>query len=276
MNRYHYIDEQGNISDPLPLAALHKIGLPPSTHVLLEGAKNWTSLGQVSDQGAVILPAPPVRDSTVPTAGTIPMAAGTPAVQPAPNLTTGEKLLLDRVKARSATRDRMVQNQTARNLVCAIMVGWGLLTLIVTLAGGEAAVRESLVAQHAGEAGREFGAPASSDLAKQLAGEAMDITGLTKHEHVGRIGSAVFWVVLGVILWWGWKFAWEAWPFMRAKAWTGAFFFLAGLGTAVTNNGPGIIESGVLFMGLGFWLFHSGVTKTKAIIGHLTAVTNPT
>jgi hypothetical protein len=39
MNLYHYIDDQGNIRDALPLAALHKIGLPPATKVLLEGTK---------------------------------------------------------------------------------------------------------------------------------------------------------------------------------------------------------------------------------------------
>ncbi len=48
MNRYHYIDDQGNISDALPLAALHKIGLPPATKVLLEGGNQWTTLERVA------------------------------------------------------------------------------------------------------------------------------------------------------------------------------------------------------------------------------------
>ncbi|MSU61260.1 MAG: hypothetical protein EXS31_02505 [Pedosphaera sp.] len=59
MNRYHYIDEEGNISDPLPLAALQQIRLHPSTKVMLEGTNTWTTLGQVSQKGPVVFPAPP-------------------------------------------------------------------------------------------------------------------------------------------------------------------------------------------------------------------------
>jgi len=69
MNRYHYIDDQGNISDALPLAALHKIGLPPATKVLLEGGKQWTTLEQVSQGGPVVLPVtPPVAPTPPPSA----------------------------------------------------------------------------------------------------------------------------------------------------------------------------------------------------------------
>jgi len=77
MNKYHYIDDQGNISDALPLAALQKIGLPPTTKVLLEGSKQWTTLGQASQGGAILFPAPPVAD--VPPSSPPPISAPQPA-----------------------------------------------------------------------------------------------------------------------------------------------------------------------------------------------------
>ncbi len=59
MNKYHYIDDQGNISDALPLAALQKIGLPPATKVLIEGGKQWITLAEAMAGGSVISPPPP-------------------------------------------------------------------------------------------------------------------------------------------------------------------------------------------------------------------------
>jgi TM2 domain-containing membrane protein YozV len=67
MNQYHYIDDLGNISDALPLEALHKINLPPATKVLLEGSNKWITLGDVSQGGPVVFPVPPLARPSPPT-----------------------------------------------------------------------------------------------------------------------------------------------------------------------------------------------------------------
>ncbi len=90
MTRYHYIDDQGNISDALPLAALHKIGLPPATKVLVEGGKQWTTLEQVSQGGSIVLPPPPLptasQSQQPPQPGLV-----APPKQPDQKAGTGEK-----------------------------------------------------------------------------------------------------------------------------------------------------------------------------------------
>lgn len=278
MNRYHYIDEQGEISDPLPLAALQKIGLSPSTHVLLEGAKKWVTLGEVSKSGSTPPPVP-MQSAAAPIADTLQgNAVVTPAKPSSPQLTTDEKLFVDRYLQRCGTRDRMLADKKLRIVVSSVVGGLGMLTLIGTLAGGEAAVRESLAAQNAGEAGRAMGLPASSDLAKELAGQAMDVTGLTKHEYQSQLGVGFAFMVAGALTWLGWKYLWQSWPFLRARSWAGGVLFLIGLLTGVMELGRGEAGSfagASIFMGVGVWLFTSGVTKTKAIIGHLTAVAKP-
>ena len=60
MKKYHYIDDQGNVSDALPLAALQKIGLPPTTKVLIEGGKQWINLAEAMAGGPAVAPAPPL------------------------------------------------------------------------------------------------------------------------------------------------------------------------------------------------------------------------
>ncbi|MSU61258.1 MAG: hypothetical protein EXS31_02495 [Pedosphaera sp.] len=267
MDRYCYIDDQGNISDALPIEALRKITLPPQTKVLPEGGRKWITFTEALEgQSAIVIPAAPVD----------PQAASQSSVsRPAsPNLTTDDKLLLDRYTKRCATRDRIAPNQKFRNMVCGIISAIGLLILIGSLAGGEDAVRKSLGEQNSGEAGRAMGMLPGSDEAKRLAEQAADITGLTKHEYQSNLGMAAGLIVFGGLLWWRWKSLWEAWPFMRAKAWTGAVFFLLGLMTTVTEAGRGdngSIGGAVIFIGIGVWLFTSGIAKTKSIIGHLTA-----
>ncbi len=185
--------------------------------------------------------------------------------------TTAEKLLLDRVAKRSATRDQMVVNQKVRTIVCAIIAGLGLLSLLGTLAGGEEGVRNSLAndlkwskdARDAGFAGDE-----------RLAGVVADASGLTEHNYVSNIGSGLAIALLGGLLWWRWKPLWQGWPFMRAKAWFGAVFFFVGFLTLITElcrGDQGGITGGVIFAGIGVWLFRSGIAKTKAIVGHLSA-----
>ncbi len=90
MRRYHYIDDQGNISDALPLAALHKIGLPPATKVLLEGGKQWTTLAQVSQGGSIVLPPPPLPTTCQSQQPPQPNLV-TPSKQPDQKTGTGEK-----------------------------------------------------------------------------------------------------------------------------------------------------------------------------------------
>lgn len=89
MNRYHYIDDQGNISDVLPLEALRKIDLPPTTKVLPEGGKQWISLAEVSQGGPVVFPAPPLPPPTAatppPPANQSPVAAPPPPTPSSPS-----------------------------------------------------------------------------------------------------------------------------------------------------------------------------------------------
>jgi hypothetical protein len=184
--------------------------------------------------------------------------------------TTDEKLLLDRVSKRSVTRDRMVANNKVRIIVSAIIVGLGLLSLIGTLAGGKEGVRDSLAgdlkwskeARDAGLAGDD-----------RVAGMVADATGLTEHNYISSIGSAVGLMLFGGLIWLRWKPLWEGWPFMRAKAWTGAVFFFIGFMTLITETcrgDQGGITGGIIFGGIGVWLFRSGIAKTRAIITHLS------
>ncbi|NBQ70110.1 MAG: hypothetical protein EBU46_15280, partial [Nitrosomonadaceae bacterium] len=59
MKKYHYLDDRGDISDALPLAALQKIGLPPTTKVLIEGGQQWITLAEAMAGGSVVVPLPP-------------------------------------------------------------------------------------------------------------------------------------------------------------------------------------------------------------------------
>ena len=86
---YHYIDDQGNVSDALPLAALQKIGLPPATKVLLEGSKQWTTLGQVSQGGAIVFPVTPPQVAPISPPPTSPPPFATPPTPAAPSCATG-------------------------------------------------------------------------------------------------------------------------------------------------------------------------------------------
>jgi|GEM_PF-4904719 len=185
--------------------------------------------------------------------------------------TTEDKLLLDRITKRSATRDRMVANKKVRVIVSAIIVGLGLLSLIGTLAGGKEGVRNSLSenlkwskeARDAGLAGSDY-----------AAGMVADVTGLTEHEYISSIGTAVGFMLFGGLIFLRWKPLWEGWPFMRAKSWFGVVFFFIGFMTLVTEicrGDQGGITGGIIFSGIGIWLFRSGISKTKAIVGHLTA-----
>jgi hypothetical protein len=74
MKKYHYIDDQGNVIDPLPLAALQKIGLPPATKVLIEGGKQWITLAEATAGDSTVTPPPPAPappSLTPPTSTTI-------------------------------------------------------------------------------------------------------------------------------------------------------------------------------------------------------------
>lgn len=90
--------------------------------------------------------------------------------------TTEEKLLLDRVTKRCATRDRMIATAKVRFIVSGIIIGLGLLSLLGTLSGGKEGVRNSLFenlkwskeARDAGFAGSDY-----------AAGMVADVTGLT-------------------------------------------------------------------------------------------------
>jgi len=75
MKKYHYIDDQGTISDALPLTALQKIGLPPATKVLIEGGKQWITLADAVAGGSVVVHPPPP-----------PVAAPAVAAKPPPSL----------------------------------------------------------------------------------------------------------------------------------------------------------------------------------------------
>jgi hypothetical protein len=59
MKKYHYIDDQGNVIDPLPVAALQKIGLPPATKVLIEGGKQWITLAEATTGDPAVAPPSP-------------------------------------------------------------------------------------------------------------------------------------------------------------------------------------------------------------------------
>jgi len=74
VKKYHYIDEQGKIHDPLPLAALKAINLPATAKVLPEGGKEWVTLGEL--------------DTEKPT---VPPVAPTPNVPSSPQLSPSEK-----------------------------------------------------------------------------------------------------------------------------------------------------------------------------------------
>jgi hypothetical protein len=185
--------------------------------------------------------------------------------------TTEEKLLLDRVTKRLATRDRMIANAKVRFIVSGIIVGLGLFSLIGTLSGGKEGVRNSLSnnlkssseARDAGLAGDSY-----------AAGLVADVTGLTDYEYISSIGSEVGFMLFGGLILLRWKPLWEGWPFMRAKAWFGAVFFFIGFMTLVTEmcrGDQGGITGGIIFGGIGVWLFRSGISKTKAIFGHLQA-----
>ncbi len=108
---------------------------------------------------------------------------------------------------------------------------------------------------------------------EHVAGMVADVTGLTEHEYQSRVGTSVGMMLFGVFLWFCWKRLWEVWPFVRAKSWVGAVFFLLGFLTCVTELGrgqSGSIAGAVIFCGIGVWLFTSGVSKTKFIVGHLS------
>jgi len=165
----------------------------------------------------------------------------------------------------------MVANNKLRVIVSAIIVGLGLLSLIGTLAGGKEGVRNSLSdnlkwsseARDAGLAGDD-----------RVAGMVADVTGLTDHEYISSIGSAVGFMLFGGMIWLRWKPLWEGWPFMRAKSWTGAVFFFIGFMTLITEicrGDQGGITGGIIFGGIGVWLFRSGIAKTRAIVTHLSA-----
>ena len=185
--------------------------------------------------------------------------------------TTEDKLLLDRVTKRSATRDRMVANNKVRVIVSAIIIGLGLLSLIGTLAGGKEGVRKNLADNLKwSSSARDAGFAGNDSVAESVA----DITGLTDHEYISSIGSAVGFMLFGGMIWLRWKPLWEGWPFMRAKSWFGAVFFFIGFMTLITEicrGDQGGITGGIIFGGIGVWLFRSGISKTKAIVGHLTA-----
>lgn len=286
MNQFQYIDSQGNFIGPVSLEGLRQLRLEgklgDQTQVLNEATKRFTTLGQLlSNGGGVLFPVPPPPPERIISQTPITAIAPSPAAPPqnpsrtAAQPTTDEKLLLDRVAKRSATRDRMVANQKVRTIVCAIIVGLGLLSLIGTLAGGKEGVRNSLSdnlkwskeARDAGLAGSDY-----------AAGMVADVTGLTDHEYISSIGSAVGFMLFGGMIWLRWKPLWEGWPFMRAKSWTGAVFFFIGFMTLITEicrGDQGGITGGIIFGGIGVWLFQSGISKTKAIIAHLSAPALP-
>lgn len=59
MDRYLYSDDQAGITGPIPLEAILKLGLPPTTPVKREGSEHWTTLGAVSPIGPKLLPVTP-------------------------------------------------------------------------------------------------------------------------------------------------------------------------------------------------------------------------
>jgi hypothetical protein len=65
MSRYYYMENQGNIRGTLVLPALHKIGLPPATKILLEAAKKHATLRQASQGEPAVLPSTPSSSSEV-------------------------------------------------------------------------------------------------------------------------------------------------------------------------------------------------------------------
>jgi hypothetical protein len=284
MNQFQYIDSQGNFIGPVSLEGLRQLRLEgklgDQTQVLNEATKRFTTLGQLLSNGeGVLFPVPPPER--------IAGQTSTPAIAPSPTaplenpsrttaqLTTNEKLLLDRVAKRSATRDRMIANQKVRTIVCAIIVGLGLLALIGTLAGGKEGVRNSLADQlKSSNDARDAGLAGDDSAARMVA----DVTRLTDYEYKNNIGMSAGLMLFGGLVWLRWKLLWEGWPFIRAKAWTGAVFFFFGflmLVTEMCGGDTGGIVGDVIICGIGIWLFRSGISKTKAIIAHLSAPTLP-
>ena len=169
----------------------------------------------------------------------------------------------------------MVTNQKVRTVVCAIIAGLGLLSLLGTLAGGKEGVRKSLADDFKwSKSARDAGLAGSDHAAEMVVGA----TGLTEHKYVSSIGSALGLIAFGGLLFWRWKPLWEGWPFMRAKAWFGGVFFFIGFLTLITElcrGDEGGITGGIIFGGIGIWLFKSGIAKTKAIIAHLSVQIPP-
>ncbi len=158
MKIFKYIDGQGNVVGPATLASLqglHKAGvIGDTTQVIDEETNRCLTLVQllaeqcqcsgINPPAAALQAQPPKAPASLP----LPPPPGLSSQgEVRQNLKVEEKLLLERVAKRSQTRSRMVGNTKVRALVCAVIFGLGVLSLIGVLAGGKERVRDSLAGQ---------------------------------------------------------------------------------------------------------------------------------